>query len=302
VVAAVRVPVAIATSVVVAACSVIYAGDLDDARENGLVLNGQEGGPPSSGPSDAAAAQSEASSDGGYDGGRGCGAIVPAAKFCADFDQGELLTGFDRALITPNGAPQQTLTLDSAFSYSPGRSLSAKMVGAVGESYTRLEKSFKFGATVPSGFEARVKVRPVGAWSRVQVPITIELDELLGAQSCVALIYFLDDDVSKAIDGSQVNMQRNATNMNDTRELNGFPAIDEWTEFTFIAVPMGPSGGVTVTIQYSPLTRPENGGGVKTMDFPTCKLGTQSRITLGYHYAGAGTFETRYDDLVADWR
>ena len=96
---------------------------------------------------------------------------------------------------------------------------------------------------------------------------------------------------------SYINAQyMNGTQQNDTRDVDGFPTPDEWTDVTFDAKAQA-DGHVKLDVVYD---HASGGRDDKQLDLPQCKLGGTIFVGLGFH-CSQDTHDVRYDDVRISW-
>lgn len=251
-----------------AACSLIYASDLDDARRGASTPSGDaavEGGGTGVAPGPDA----------------GCGAY-PDAGFCDDFDTTANVAERWDALVSDDA----THAGYDSLAYSGARSFLASERDAPDCSYARLEKRWRGIGTTRVTVSARV--RPSEAWKGSHPLLTLVYG------GCAALLYLSDDAPSYS---SGVNAQHGTPLENDYRDVDGFPAPGEWTDVTVDAASV-PGGGVRVEVVF---VHPSGKTDRKAQTFAQCSLAGELSLGLGLHCA-SGSRDVRYDDVRVSWQ
>lgn len=274
----------------VAGCSLIYAGDLDDARE--VAANLPDGSSASSsGDGGSSGTVAEAGPDSGEGGSpdagpTGCKGLVPAPRFCEDFDGtvdsdfyfnqegGKVVVSSEQAISRPNGLK---VTLESSKDCQ----------------YSRLERSFDSIGT-NGRFSVKLKTKLVGPWPDGKTPLVVGVNRQGGSSYCTALFYIYagGDGRTKS---AAINVQSDVM-QNDFRDLTGYPSDNAWTELT-VEVTRLPNGGARFVTTF----QDENGLSLSTSnDFDYCKSWDKADIALGFH-CDSGKATVYYDDVRVDW-
>ena len=272
------------------ACSLAYSSNLNDARA-GQDSSSEAGTSPEDGGTQGDASVDADAGDAGS--ARGCGAYVPAPKYCRDFDDGAQIDADGWAIETAPAAGEHTVSIDTSTAYSSPGSLEANLIDPAPCSFSRLSRSFS--GIGSERVEVRFMIRPTRPWGNSDGAFAFELDRV-GAY-CQGIYYLRPAAQLGQIQSVEVNMQSGTPLGNDVRPLNGTPPVDEWTEIGIVAVPVD-GGGVSFTYSF---TR-ENGNVERTTHvYGDCRLGGNLTLKLGFHCEdGAG--EVRYDDLRVDWK
>ena len=266
---------ALATVPALAACSLVYASDLDDARKPTFSVDaGAEGGAPP-------VVVTEAGADVVTPPATGCAAF-PAANFCDDFDtQLNVGDGWDKIVLTNDTTSKAAF---DALSYSTPKSFRASLVGAQGCAFARLEKRFSVGARRVT---TSVRMRPEAPWKD-------DAAVLLMALTGCGIILSLGQDAPSY--SSYVNVQFGDPLQNYVRDVDGFPTPDEWTDVTLDAKAI--DGGVRLDVIYDHASGARDD---KQLDLPQCSLsGGSSLVGLGFH-CSQDTHDVRYDDVRVSW-
>ncbi|MBN9167613.1 MAG: hypothetical protein BGO98_22175 [Myxococcales bacterium 68-20] len=265
----------------VAACSLAMASELDDAREPvPAPLPGQPD----------ADSGSASLFDGGADPGadaavrkRGCRELDPPPQFCEDFDDGELGENWD-ALEDAGG----TIAFDS-LAYSAPRSARISLVEAPSCSSAFFQRGFSgIGTNV---VDVRVQMRPSSPWNAEYTPLAIVF-----SSDCV--VFINARPVASGAIGSTVAaiLHPNSSDTGGFRSLAGGLRVDEWTDVRISAVRQGSGAAITFAFERADGTLSET-----TESVAECTLGGDLMLGVGYQ-CGAGTSETRYDDVRVYWK
>ena len=270
--------VALAIAPALAACSLIYESDLDDARRPAAAAATVA----DAGGNEAVVPPSEAGADVVAVPTAGCGAF-PTARFCDDFDT-ELNVGdkWDKLGVTDNKGK----AIFDTFAYSPTRSLRASLADAAGCSYARLEKTFTSAGT--KRVTVSMRMRPQAPWVGDAAILDVNLAGCgiilgLGADSPS---YTSNIDAQHVVDGGLKD---------DVRDVDGFPAPDEWTDVTLDAKAL--DGRVQLDVIYD---HPSGARDDKQLDLPQCRLNGYVFVGAGFH-CSQDTHDVRYDDVRVSW-
>ncbi len=264
----------------IAACSLVYGSDLDGAREgtsptdDGGAFEASAPGSPGEGGVDG--------SDGTMAVTRGCSGLVPAPKFCDDFERGAFdANGWS---IVDDG---MTITSDP-LAFSGERSVRVFMAVDDDCSFGRLERGW-LNTNATSRVDVHVNVRP-SSNSLLSANGTLQFLAIqLGSDEryCAALLRTGRDRVL-------LNVQHDPNFQNDFHDLAGRIPAERWTDVGVAFLP-GPS--LVVTIQDDTGATQET-----TLSVPQCpSLGSHLRIGVGFH-CEVGDGEMRYDDVRVDWQ
>jgi len=261
-----------------AACSLIYKSDLDDARRPSATT--PDAGPDATTPPVGVA-------DAGTDAAAvtGC-AAYPTAKFCDDFDtQLNVADGWDKLTLSS----EQTKGGFDTLAFSPSRSFKASLSGAGECSYGRLEKTFASAGT--SRVTVSFRTRLQAPWVKDAVPFFLRLT------GCgIAMGVEINATSNTSIINAQYSDGSNVL-QNDVRNVDGSPVPDEWTDVTFDANAQA-DGHVKLDVIYD---HPSGARDDKQVDLPQCRLdGKNVVIGLGYH-CSQDTHDVRYDDVRVSW-
>ena len=265
----------------VAACSLALASDLDDARESVLSSSsGQPGVDSGASPLDV-----EGGAEPGADAAvrkRGCRELDPQPRFCVDFDDGELADKWD-GLEDAGG----TIAFDS-LAYSAPRSARINLVDAPSCSNVALQRWFSGVGT--NSVDVRVQVRPSSPWNAEQSPLALFI-----ASECIVFLNARPDG-SGAIGATAVTILHPGSTGGDVRTLAGGLRVDEWTDVRISAVRQGSGAAITFAFE-----RPDGTLSETTESIAQCAPGGELAIAVGYQ-CGAGSSETRYDDVRVYWQ
>lgn len=271
---------ALAIAPALAACSLIYKSDLDDARR-------PSSSSPDAGPDVGTVPIGvvDAGPDVVTPIATGCAAF-PTAKFCDDFDtELNVNDGWDRLGLTDEHAKGGF----DALAFSVPRSFHAALAGATNDcSYARLEKGFSIGTNAKRA-TVSARVRPQAPWTGDAAIFNVSLT------GC-GIILGLGVDLPSYTSG--INAQFVAgTLQNDYRDVDGFPTPDEWTDVTFDAQAQ-PDGHVKLDVVFDHASGARDD---KQVDLPQCRLdGGTVFVGLGFH-CSQDTHDARYDDVRVSW-
>jgi hypothetical protein len=278
-------------AVLVSGCSLIYASDLDDAREIVILPEGGrsdssgdggavDGGVTDTGTLDAPSGEAAAP--------KGCAAYQPAPKFCADFDDNAGLAGWE--LQTDDG---QSVVQSEQFFSSPS---SAKVVAKATTTtclYSRFERYFENIGS--KRVTVAFRMRLVSPWPNGGIPFVLDLHPSSGDNAFCAALYFVGSGPNGKIEGANIDVQSNVQDDHQI-DLNGFPSSDEWSEMKVTVTP-NPSGGSTYETTF---TGPNGFSVSNRQDFPECPAWGRMGVHFGTHcdHRDATMF---FDDIRIDW-
>lgn len=269
-----------------AACSLAYAGDLDDAREPQPIVLVSDGG---SNP-EASSPLAEAGADGAALA-RGCGAYTnPVPQFCNDFDDGKPFS----AAFDPNETAGM-LSFDSS-SYSGAKSMLASLETIADCQYQRVFARFS-PADLKSELETHARLRPTRSkYSSDGVAAYLTLYLGQGDTECTILL--LLHSTGATLDGASLLIQ-SRNNVNDALALDGLPKEEQWTDVGIRVANVAGKTQITTTF--------EDEAGIKTTTTHETTQCTPPRASLPFTYAvglhcESGTVEARYDDVRVYWR
>lgn len=268
----------LAAAPAIAACSLIYRSDLDDARQPPPAV--ADSGPERGEQGDAAAVDAGTAAESGTGTG-GC-AAYPTASFCDDFDRKlNVSDGWD-ALPLDEGARG----LFDSVAYSEPRSFRATLTDAPTCRYGRLEK--KWTGVGTKWVRASFRVRPQAPW-RGGAGYAF-----LGTAGC-SIVMGLDEDGPTV--SANINAQYLADGVlrNDVRALDGAPYPEAWTDVIYELTAV--DGHAKLNVKF---VHPDAEATDTTHDLPQCKLAGEVELDLGYHCT-SGTHAIRYDDVRLDW-
>lgn len=269
---------------VLAGCSLVLSGDLDDARVSGDA--GLETSTPIvtvEGGTDARDAETPTPDAGPK---RGCASVTPTPKFCRDFDDGLSL---DATWGTVNRDDGNSV-IDKTTFFSAPAAAKVTLAATSGCKYSRLEQAFE--GIGPKRVTIALRMRPVQPWTNGLSPLVFSVSDR-PTKYCAALLYLRSS--GGVIDSSQINVQ-SQTNMNNVQELKGAALGDTWNDVEMTFAPRA-GGGATFTSTFTP----DNGVPAKTtLDFPECLPWKAASIEVGFH-CGYGTATAYYDDVRVDW-
>lgn len=260
-----------------AACSLVFASNIDDARQQsadgGVLVPTPDAGAPAAdsgqGGGDATTTLDSSSAE------PQCG-TTPAPRFCDDFNTGPLGASWTRVGVDPGGPPVQELAL-------VGGALRATHRNATSGSYTRLLKLFSIRAATFIRFRAMVKLTQPYAGDHDL--LFFKMDPSGDPNDGCATIFTADGNPAAQ---AKINMQNEANTVNDIRDIPGFGKLTaDWTEVVFLWKP-----GLSLETSI--------GGEKKAYQYPACPFGGDIELAVGFHY-GSGSAEVLYDDVSLDW-
>ncbi len=270
------------------ACSLIYASDLNGARDVDVA-----DATPSAGDGGVVADASDGGGDASNDAQTkrgGCSSYQPTPKFCNDFDlDPSPSTGWD-LVSTESGK----VSLDSTLAWSSPRSALITQVGPRGCKYTRFEKQLvgvgSKRATVAFRF------RPSSPWKGNYTVLALSFEQ--PSQYCSPLLYLNANTDQTAIGETLVNVQFNKPQQDDVRSFKGAPKVDQWNEITLTMTAGMNGAGADLTVRIAP----EDGTAPveSTETFAQCAVGGELGLYVGFHCSG-GPAEIRFDDVRVDW-
>jgi hypothetical protein len=203
---------------------------------------------------------------------RFCESLVPAPKFCADFDgTGPVTESWDTAIIDPAAAgslARDPLGRDRA-------SLLAKLVAPQSCSYVRPAKTFP---TNGLGLRVAFAFRPSSPW------IGDAVFSLMSAEGGDCGILFHFDGA-----GARTHFQYGNPEQDVFYDWDGAPKVDVWSR---IEAAIDKSGALTVKL---------GDDVVFSQSLPlACTPGSEIYVAPGFHCEG-DAHEARYDDVIVDY-
>jgi hypothetical protein len=202
-------------------------------------------------------------------GGPFCKSLSPAPKYCADFDDGNVLAFFDGA----HRDPMSTTNI-----VADNGAARIAMANATGCTYARLEKTLPASA---AGMKVRFRVRPTAPFTEDEIFANLFIGE--GDVGC-ALLLHVDPN------GGSLQVQYGNPQMDDGYDWAVAPKVGEWSD---VSIDLAASTIPTVTIRV-------NGQPAMAKTLSQCSFGAETWLALGLHCA-SGTAELRYDDVVVDY-
>ncbi|MFO0741780.1 MAG: hypothetical protein U0270_38140 [Labilithrix sp.] len=267
-------------------CSLLLAGELDDAREVAVLADGG-GSSSSGGPSEAGAGESGA--EGGADGSalRGCKSYQPAPKFCADFDGDAGLD--DWHVDDENGEA----TIQSVNSLSPPSAARVTVNDLPdGCKYSRLDRDFKNIGDSPR-ITVTAWMRLESPWPSEMIPFVIDT-QANGTDEYCAALFFVASKNGKPT-SAHIDVQSKVIDDHHL-ELDGFPSADAWSQIKVVISKRANGGAI-----YETTFMDANGFTVSnTNEFPECKAWANVGIHLGAHCDHRGA-AVSFDDVRVDW-
>lgn len=266
-------------------CSLVLAGELDDAREIVILPDAGDGG--ASG-TEASTADSANDSQVGESGPpKGCAAYQPTPKFCDDFDGNAGLSAWQ---IQKSGGTSN-IQSEQSFSAPSAAQVNVEDV-AEGCSYSRIERTFENVGT--NRVSVAFRMRMQSPWPDQMIPVVVELTPGGDANGFCAALYFIDAPNGKP---QSVNLDvQSPGDKNHMEEVKGYPSTDEWSEVRVVATPI-PSGGTRFETTF---VDPDGFSVVSQADFPECPRWHNLGLHLGSH-CDHRKATVQFDDVRVDW-
>jgi len=212
-----------------------------------------------------------------------CNKVSPTPRFCADFDEGSLMTGWTTNNINPAGS----ISLDTQAIFSEPASARVNMAAnAPGCAYARLEVSLP-GAPTKATLSYEIRLGAIGGGS---FPSTVIVSEMGIPLAVGSYLLYVDLGPSSA----------------DVREQ--LTASDGGVQQTSHALPIQPLDTwrrVDLIVDLAAATYAVNVEGVQVANGPLsypvpAPQGLFVGIGLGCLPATSSAFELRYDNVVAN--